>query len=82
LRATIFYEMQSSTAIELFKNMRLSGFSADVATYNMMIECCSKLPCFKSASALLSMMLRDGFIPQTLTYTALIKVFLVSPSLN
>nr|UPT49799.1 pentatricopeptide repeat protein AaPPR1483 [Agave angustifolia] len=68
----------SSTAIELFKNMRLSGFSADVATYNMMIECCSKLPCFKSASALLSMMLRDGFIPQTLTYTALIKVLLAS----
>nr|UPT49270.1 pentatricopeptide repeat protein AaPPR113 [Agave angustifolia] len=69
---------ESSTAIELFKNMRLSGFSADVATYNMMIECCSKLPCFKSASALLSMMLRDGFIPQTLTYTALIKVLLAS----
>ncbi|ONK81312.1 uncharacterized protein A4U43_C01F27700 [Asparagus officinalis] len=69
---------ETSTAIELFKDMRLSGFPADVATYNMMVECCSILGCLKSASALLSLMLRDGFVPQTLTYNALIKVLLAN----
>lgn len=76
LRATVFYLMQSSAAIELFKNMRLCGVPANVATYNMIIECCRIFACFWSASAFLSIMLRDGFFPDTLTYTALVKVMI------
>ncbi|XP_038987997.1 pentatricopeptide repeat-containing protein At1g76280 isoform X2 [Phoenix dactylifera] len=69
---------ESHKAIEVFKNMRSCGLPANVATYNIMIECCSILTCFKSACALVSLMLRDGFCPQLLTYTALIKVLLAN----
>ncbi|KAG1327487.1 pentatricopeptide repeat-containing protein [Cocos nucifera] len=69
---------ESHRAIEVFKNMRACGLPANVATYNIMIECCSILTCFKSACALVSLMLRDGFCPQLLTYTALIKVLLAN----
>ncbi|KAK9740130.1 hypothetical protein RND81_03G013900 [Saponaria officinalis] len=62
--------------IEIFKNMKLCGVQPDAATYNIMIDCCSNIRCFKSACALVSLMIRDGFSPQTLTYTALIKVLL------
>lgn len=74
----LFNGMQSHKAIEVFKNMRSCGLPANVATYNIMIECCSILTCFKSACALVSLMLRDGFCPQLLTYTALIKVLCYS----
>ncbi|XP_073113070.1 pentatricopeptide repeat-containing protein At1g76280 isoform X4 [Elaeis guineensis] len=69
---------ESHRAIEVFKNMRSCGLPANVATYNIMIECCSILTCFKSACALVSLMIRDGFRPQLLTYTALIKVLLAN----
>ncbi|KAG6470970.1 hypothetical protein ZIOFF_072059 [Zingiber officinale] len=65
-------------AIEVFRGMRLCSFPANVGTYNMMIECCSVLNSFKSACAILSLMIRDGFCPQILTFTALIKVLLAN----
>ncbi|KAJ8459891.1 hypothetical protein OPV22_032817 [Ensete ventricosum] len=65
-------------AIEVFRSMRSCGLPANVATYNIMIECCSMFICFKSACAIISLMLREGFYPQTLTYTALIKVLLAN----
>lgn len=71
--------MQSDMAVEIFKNMKSCGFAPNAVTYNIMIDCCSILKCFKSACSLVSMMVRDGFYPQTLTYTALIKVFLCIP---
>jgi pentatricopeptide repeat protein len=67
-------DMQSQMAIEIFKNMKSCGIPLDAASYNIMIDCCSILRCFKSACALVSMMVRDGFYPQALTYTAIIKV--------
>lgn len=70
-----FLEFQRHKAIEVFRSMRSCGLPANVATYNIMIECCSMLKCFKSACAIISLMLREGFYPQTLTYTALIKVW-------
>ena len=66
--------MQSHRAMEIFKQMKTCGIPPNAATYNIMIDCCSIIRCFKSASALVSMMVRDGFYPQTMTYTALIKV--------
>ncbi|XP_039116782.1 pentatricopeptide repeat-containing protein At1g76280 isoform X2 [Dioscorea cayenensis subsp. rotundata] len=67
---------QCRAAIDVFKNMRLCNLPTNVAIYNIMIECCSILQCYRSASVLVSMMLRDGYYPQTLTYTALVKVLL------
>ncbi|KAJ4717572.1 Pentatricopeptide repeat [Melia azedarach] len=67
---------ESHRAIEIFKNMKSFGVPLDAATYNIMINCCSIIRCFKSARALVSMMVRDGFYPQTMTYTALIKILL------
>lgn len=63
-------------AIEIFRSMMSYGFLPDAATYNIMIDCCSVIRCFKSACALVSMMVRNGFYPQTITYATLIKVFL------
>ncbi|WOK92040.1 pentatricopeptide repeat-containing protein [Canna indica] len=65
-------------AFGVFKNMRSCSFAADIATYNIMIECCSKLASFRNASAIVSLMLRDGFWPQKWTFTALIKVLLAN----
>ena len=67
-------EMQSHMAIEIFKKMKKIGCQADSATYNIMIDCCGILRCYKSASLLVSMMIREGFYPMTCTYTTLIKV--------
>ena len=50
-------------AIEIFKNMKSCGIPPDAATYNIMIDCCTISRCFKSACALVSMMVRDGFYP-------------------
>ncbi|KAK9137910.1 hypothetical protein Sjap_008504 [Stephania japonica] len=69
---------ESHMAIEIFKNMKLHGSPPDAATYNIMIDCCSNIRCFKSACALVSMMLRDGFRPENCTYTALIKILLAN----
>ncbi|XP_019054371.1 PREDICTED: pentatricopeptide repeat-containing protein At1g76280 isoform X2 [Nelumbo nucifera] len=69
---------ESHMAIEVFRNMKLCGLPPDAATYNIMIDCCSITRCFRSALALVSMMLRDGFCPQICTYTALIKILLAN----
>ena len=69
--------MQSQMATKIFKNMKSFGFPTDAATYHIMIDCCSILGCYRSACALVSMMLRDGFYPLTVTYTVLIKVALI-----
>ncbi|KAF2916657.1 hypothetical protein DAI22_09g135800 [Oryza sativa Japonica Group] len=63
-------------AIKTFMTIRSYGLPANVAIYNIMIECCKLLPCVKSASAVLSLMLRDGFYPTILTFTSLVKVVL------
>ncbi|KAK8933725.1 Pentatricopeptide repeat-containing protein [Platanthera zijinensis] len=68
----------SLTAIEYFRSMRSYGFLSDAATYHIMIECCSLVASFRSALALTSLMIRDGFIPQIMTYTALVKVLLAT----
>ncbi|GMJ02768.1 hypothetical protein like AT1G76280 [Hibiscus trionum] len=67
---------ESDTAILIFKNMKSSGLQPNAMTYNIMVDCCSYIRCFKSGCALLSMMVRHGFIPGTSTYTALIKILL------
>ncbi|EEF35064.1 pentatricopeptide repeat-containing protein, putative [Ricinus communis] len=67
---------ESYLALQMFKNMKSSGFRLNAATYTMMIDWCSSIQCYKTACALVSMMLRDGFYPQTETYTALIKVLM------
>lgn len=71
----LFRTVQIHMAIELFNNMKHSGFFPDAATFEMMIDCCSVMGCLKSAFSLLSMMIRSGFCPQILTYTSLVKVF-------
>uniref|UniRef100_A0A0D9XER6 Pentacotripeptide-repeat region of PRORP domain-containing protein n=1 Tax=Leersia perrieri TaxID=77586 RepID=A0A0D9XER6_9ORYZ len=63
-------------AIKTFMIMRSCGLPSNVAIYNIMIECCKLLPCVKSAGALISLMLRDGFYPTIVTFTSLLKVVL------
>ncbi|KAL6844844.1 hypothetical protein ACP4OV_025503 [Aristida adscensionis] len=67
---------ETHKAIKTFKIMRSCSLPANISIYNIMIECCKLLPCFKSASALLSLMLRDGFCPNVVTFTSLLKVVL------
>ncbi|KAJ1290063.1 hypothetical protein BS78_02G213600 [Paspalum vaginatum] len=67
---------ETHKAIKIFKIMRSCSLPSDISIYNTMIECCKWLPCFKSASALLSLMLRDGFYPTVVTFTSLLKVVL------
>lgn len=71
----IFFQMQGRMAVEVFLEMKDGDFPPDSTTYNIMINCCSILGSFKSACALVSMMLRSGYSPQAVTYTALLKVF-------
>lgn len=66
--------MQTDMVINIFKRMKSCGCPADVATYNIMIDCCSIIHSYKSACALVSMMIRDGFSPKAVTFTALMKV--------
>ncbi|CAA6671155.1 unnamed protein product [Spirodela intermedia] len=63
-------------AVEVFREMKDGDFPPDSTTYNIMVNCCSILGSFKSACALVSMMLRSGYFPQAVTYTALIKILL------
>ncbi|MED6124204.1 hypothetical protein PIB30_056858 [Stylosanthes scabra] len=63
-------------AIEIFKKMKKFGFHTDSATYDIMISCCIITRCYKSASLLLSMMIREGFNPGISTYTSLIKILM------
>ncbi|KAF8694746.1 hypothetical protein HU200_037832 [Digitaria exilis] len=67
---------ETHKAIRVFKIMRSCGLPIDISVYSTMIECCKWLPCFRSASALLSLMLRDGFHLTVVTYTSLLKVVL------
>ncbi|KAK9271255.1 hypothetical protein L1049_026845 [Liquidambar formosana] len=67
---------ESHMAIEIFKNMRSCHCLPDAMTYNIMIDCCSIIRCYKSACGLVSMMVRDGYCLQRVTYTTLIKVLL------
>jgi hypothetical protein len=58
--------------------MRSCSLPTDVSIYTTMIECCKWLPCLKSASALLSLMLQDGFHSTVVTYTSFLKVSLAT----
>ncbi|XP_057445914.1 pentatricopeptide repeat-containing protein At1g76280 isoform X2 [Lotus japonicus] len=69
-------------AINIFKRMKLCGYHPDSETYNIMVDCCSILRSYKSASLLISMMIRQGFSPVTCTYTALIKILLQDEKFN
>ncbi|KAL6215838.1 hypothetical protein ACLB2K_015265 [Fragaria x ananassa] len=73
---------ESQMAIKIFKSMKSCGFPADAATYTIMIKYCKVLKCYRSACALVSMMLRDGFYPQTVTYTVLIDILLEDHSIH
>ncbi|KAK4782144.1 hypothetical protein SAY86_016246 [Trapa natans] len=79
---TVLYALtaaeESRMALDMFKNMRKCGLSLNDVTYNIMIDCCSNIQCFRSATALVSLMIRDGFFPHVMTYTALIKVHCLS----
>ncbi|XP_062193973.1 pentatricopeptide repeat-containing protein At1g76280 isoform X2 [Phragmites australis] len=67
---------ETHKAITTFKIMRSCSLPANISIYNTMIECCKLLQCWKSASALLSLMLRDGFCLKVVTFTSLLKVVL------
>ncbi|XP_055833234.1 pentatricopeptide repeat-containing protein At1g76280 isoform X2 [Solanum dulcamara] len=69
---------ESQMAKRIFKSMVSSGVPPDAATYNIMIDGCSIVGCFRSALALISMMFRNGFNPQAVTLTGLIKILLRS----
>ncbi|OIT22794.1 PREDICTED: pentatricopeptide repeat-containing protein At1g76280 isoform X2 [Nicotiana attenuata] len=69
---------ESQMATQIFKSMVSSGVPPDAATYNIMIDRCSIIGCFRSALALISMMLRNGFNPQAVTLTGLLKILLRS----
>ncbi|KAF5198705.1 Pentatricopeptide repeat-containing protein, partial [Thalictrum thalictroides] len=59
--------------IDIFKDMKLRGVPADVLTYNILIDGCYSLRCYKSACVFVSMMIRDGYLPDLITYTSLIQ---------
>lgn len=69
--------MQTSKVIEIFGRMTLYGFSPDDYTYNFMVILCSNIGCYKSACAFVSLMTRDGYFPDVVTYTALIKILML-----
>ncbi|XP_045825431.1 pentatricopeptide repeat-containing protein At1g76280-like [Trifolium pratense] len=73
---------ESHMAIEIFKKMKLCGYHPDSTTYNIMIDCCSIIRSYISASLLISMMIREGFCPVACTYTALIKILLEDENFN
>ncbi|XP_010539794.1 PREDICTED: pentatricopeptide repeat-containing protein At1g76280 isoform X2 [Tarenaya hassleriana] len=67
---------ECNLAIEIFKSMKSRGFPLDSVTYCIMIDCCSYIHSYRSARGLVSMMIRDGFSPETVTFTALMKILL------
>ena len=75
LQVMFLVNVQCRMAIALFKHMKASGLELNAATYCIMIDCCRTIRCYKSACALVSMMLRSGFYLQTVGYTVLIKVY-------
>ncbi|KAI5392672.1 pentatricopeptide repeat-containing protein At1g76280 [Lathyrus oleraceus] len=73
---------ESHMAIQIFKKMKLCGCHPDSTTYNIMIDCCSVIRSYRSASLLISAMIREGFCPVACTYTALIKILLEDENFN
>lgn len=71
------FSIQPQLAAETFRTMINYGYQPDLATYNTMIDCCCIVGGFKYACALVSLMIRNGFCPQGVTYTALTKVCLL-----
>ncbi|CAA7042532.1 unnamed protein product [Microthlaspi erraticum] len=67
---------ETNMVIKIFKRMKACGYPADAATYNIMIDCCKLIHSYELACALVSMMIRDGFLPKALTFTALMKILL------
>ncbi|KAL8240053.1 hypothetical protein R6Q59_013408 [Mikania micrantha] len=63
-------------AITVFKTLMSHGYCPNDVTCNIMIDCCSISGSFKSAQGLIAMMIRYGYLPQTQTYTALVKLVL------
>ncbi|XP_011623262.1 pentatricopeptide repeat-containing protein At1g76280 isoform X1 [Amborella trichopoda] len=63
-------------AIKIFGRMKSLDLPSDGATYDIMIDCCSRTNCFTSACILVARMIQDGFLLQTCTYTTLIKIVL------
>ncbi|ESQ27501.1 hypothetical protein EUTSA_v10018138mg [Eutrema salsugineum] len=61
---------------KIFKRMRACGYPADAATYTIMIDCCGIIRSYESACALVSLMIRGGFSPNAITFTALMKMLL------
>ncbi|CAN4094074.1 unnamed protein product [Withania somnifera] len=69
---------ESQMAIQIFKSMVSCGVPPDAATYNIMINCCGIIGCFRSALSLISMMFHNGFNPEAVTLTGLLKIMLRS----
>lgn len=69
-----FYHKQPHIAINLFNTLKSYGLSPDAATYHMMIDAFSTLRNPTIARALLSLMMRSGFMPDVSTYTVYLKV--------
>ncbi|KAK4387867.1 Pentatricopeptide repeat-containing protein [Sesamum angolense] len=67
---------ESHVAIKIFRSMISCGVSPTAASYDIMIDCCSITKCYRSACAMISIMVREGFYPTAVTYTSLIKSFL------
>ncbi|WOG91523.1 hypothetical protein DCAR_0310772 [Daucus carota subsp. sativus] len=67
---------ETQLAAETFRTMIKYGYQPDLATYTIMIDCCSIVGGFKYACALVSLMIRNGFCPKGATYTALTKILL------
>lgn len=72
--ATSCFAIQGHKAINVFKTLMSHGYRPNDVTCTIMIDCCSINGSFKSAQGLIAMMIRQGYPPQTQTYTALIKV--------
>ncbi|KAM3308724.1 pentatricopeptide repeat-containing protein like isoform X1 [Capsicum chacoense] len=69
---------ESQMATRTFKSMVSSGVPPDAAAYNIMIDCCSIIRCFRSTFVLISMMFCNGFNPEAVTLTGLLKLLLRS----
>lgn len=65
---------ETHMAFEIFKKMISRRLSPNLSTYGIMIDCCSIINCYRSACALISMMIRDGFPLNAVIYTGLVKI--------
>ncbi|KAF3660181.1 hypothetical protein T459_16872 [Capsicum annuum] len=67
---------ESQMATRTFKSMVSSGVPPDAAAYNITIDCCSIIRCFRSTFVLISMMFCNGFNPEAVTLIGLLKLLL------